>query len=662
MPASSISLTLLRPGTVSGDYPERVITPGGLRTQLTRTLKSFAKVTQDQRGRNQFLTAINAKEHALRSMTDTELQAEAAELSAALGKSGLATALIEHAFAVIREAAHRTLGLRPHDMQLLGAREILSGRLAEMATGEGKTLVASLPATTAALAGIPVHIITVNDYLAARDRDQLQPLYNFLSLNAEVALQTNKPHERREAYACDITYVTGQQLAFDYLHDRLIANGQRSSLRQRIQTLGDSSDSDQQRLLRGLCFAIVDEADSVLIDEARTPLILAREIDSQRVANTYLQTLGVARELRIGEHFHLDCAARRVELTDAGRTHVQFIETPRGGTWETERSLHTLLTQALSALHLYELDIHYFIRDGKVQIIDEYTGRTLPDRSWSRGLHQLIELKEGCEITPARETLSQITFQRLFPRYLRLGAMTGTATEVSGELNRVYNLGVSVIPTHLPSKRTSHAAIIFKTLTDKWAAVVDRVATLHETGQPILIGTRSVQDSEHLSRLLQARRLPHRVLNARQDKTEAYIVARAGQRGAITVATNMAGRGTDIKLEPSTYALGGLHVIVTELHDARRIDRQLIGRCARQGDPGSFETLVSIEDDVFVRFCPKPLKSIVSAVIAVNQRMPLSIYRLAQRLAERHSATIRRRLMRQEKDLENSLGFAKEND
>lgn len=662
MAASTISLTLLRPGAVSGTYPERVEASDGLATQLARTLKSFAKFTHDQRGRKQFLTAVRAKGHALSGMSDTELQAEVTELRGALSQSGLTSALIEHAFALIREAAQRTLGLRPHDVQLLGAREILAGRLAEMATGEGKTLVASLPAAAAALAGIPVHIITVNDYLAARDCDQLLPLYKFLSLNADVALRSKKPHERREAYTHDITYVTGQQLAFDYLHDRLVANGQASSLRQRIRSVGDSSESCQQRLLRGLCFAIVDEADSVLIDEARTPLILAREIESLSIANTYSQALDVARELRVGEHYHLDSVARRVELTDAGRVQVRSIDTPHGGTWETERSLHTLLAQALCALHLYDRDVHYFIRDGRIQIIDEYTGRTLPDRSWSRGLHQLIELKEGCDVTPARETLSQITFQRLFPRYMRLGAMTGTATEVASELGRVYDLGVSVIPTHLPSLRKTHPATIVENLTVKWAAIVERVAARHETGQPVLIGTRSVRDSEHLSALLKARGLPHRVLNARQDKTEAYIVARAGQRGAITVATNMAGRGTDIKLDPSAYTLGGLHIIATELHEARRIDRQLMGRCARQGDPGSFEAVVSIEDDVFVRFCPNIIKPVASAIIPLNRRIPLLIYRLSQRLAERHSATIRRRVMRQEKSLEASLGFAKDSE
>ncbi len=662
MAASSISLTLLRPSAVSGPYPERVITSGGLATQLTRTLRSVARFRWGARARTRFLTAVEAKGYALRTMSDTQLRNEVTALRDALGKSGLTPALTEQAFAVIREAAHRTLGMRPHDVQLLGAREILAGRLAEMATGEGKTLVATLPAAAAALAKIPVHIITVNDYLAERDRDQLLPLYEFLSLSVGAALQRKKPVERCNAYACDIAYVTGQQLAFDYLHDRLVVKGRRSSLRQRIKMLGDAPDASQQRLLRGLCFAIVDEADSVLIDEARTPLILARKIESRGVAGTYAQALDVARGLRAGEHFHIDHGNRSVELADSGHEHVQSISTPQGGTWNTARTRHTLLVQALSALHLYHRDVDYFIRDGQVQIIDQYTGRSLPDRSWSRGLHQLIELKEGCKITSARETLSQITFQRLFPRYLRLGAMTGTAAEVGGELRRVYDLDVSVIPTHLPVRRLPHATAVFRTMSAKWTAVVERIGDRHRTGQPILVGTRSVQDSEHLSALLQARHLPHRVLNARQDKTEAEIVAQAGRRGAITVATNMAGRGTDIKLDPNVHALGGLHVIATELHDARRIDRQLIGRCARQGDPGSYETLVSLEDDVFVRFCPQPLRTLAFSLIVANTRIPMSIYRLSQRLAERHSATIRRRVMRQEKSLDAALGFAKDNE
>jgi preprotein translocase subunit SecA len=401
-------------------------------------------------------------------------------------------------------------------------------------------------------------------------------------------------------------------------------------------------------LLRGLQFAIVDEADSVLVDEARTPLILSGGSDRGGAEKLHRDALEIAGSLgesdyRVGEE--------GIEITSAGQESLERIAGKLGGIWKGPRRREQLARQALTALHVFQRDKHYLVREGKVQIVDEYTGRLMPDRSWERGLHQLIEIKEDVEVTAVRETLARISYQRFFRRYLHLCGMTGTAAEIAGELGAVYRLRVARVPTNRPSRRARQPSRYFGSAAAKWQAVVEAIAERSARGQPVLVGTRSVGASEHLAKLLQEKNIPFRLLNARQDRDEAEIIARAGERGCVTVATNMAGRGTDIRLAPGVAELGGLHVIATELHDAGRIDRQLFGRCGRQGDPGSHQAVVALEDDLVKSFAP-----LFHGTFADRGRVPVrlgaAVFRLAQWRAERAHSRARRDLL----DLDDYLG------
>jgi len=406
------------------------------------------------------------------------------------------------------------------------------------------------------------------------------------------------PEERRAAYACDITYCTNKQLVFDYLKDRLMLGQESRSLHLQVEGLHAEFPRTRRLLLRGLCFVIVDEADSVLVDEARTPLIISNVSDSSQEKQLYGEAVAMARQLASGLDFAIRPREREVDLTERGKRRAAELAEPYGGVWIGPRRREELVRRALSALYLFQRDKQYIVRGDKVQIVDEYTGRVMADRSWERGLHQMIEAKEGCPITGQQETLARISYQRYFRRYLRIAGMTGTAREVARELWAVYRLPVVSIPTNRPVRRRRLPDEVYATAEAKWAAIVEKLRALHAAGRPVLVGTRSVQASERLSELLKAVGLPHQVLNARQDQEEAEVIANAGSRGRITVATNMAGRGTDIRLGPEVAALGGLHVLATERHDARRIDRQLFGRGGRQGDPGSFQVIASVEDEI----------------------------------------------------------------
>jgi preprotein translocase subunit SecA len=513
-----------------------------------------------------------------------------------LAREGLTDELMQASFALVREVADRELGTPHYDVQLLGGWIMANGMLAEMETGEGKTLTATLPAATAALAGIPVHVISSNDYLVTRDAESMSPLYRALGLSVGTITDAEKdPDARRAAYACDITYATSNQVAFDYLRDRIMSKGQRS-FGSRLEGLSCDPAAGGERLLRGLCYAIVDEADSVLIDEARTPLLLARQGASNEQERIYKRALRLARGLEEEVDFCIDRGTGGLSLTADGRERLADLAKPLGGLWSGPRRREEWVQRALTALHLFDRDRHYLVRDG-IQIIDQLTGRVSADRSWDRGLHQLIELKEGCPVTPENETLARISYQQFFRRYLRLAGMTGTAQEVASELWSVYELNTVRVPTRLPSRREIRPPRIFSSAAEKWDAVLESIRSVHREERPILVGTVSVEASEKLSRFLTEKGLHHQVLNARQDAEEARIVAEAGQAGRITVATSMAGRGTDIQLGPGVAEGGGLHVIATEQAEARRIDRQLIGRCGRQGDPGSCESILSLEEE-----------------------------------------------------------------
>jgi preprotein translocase subunit SecA len=657
------STAALRPGIALGPYPQREDLRDGLLDRAAASLGGFIRQRAYGRnpGRGEFLSLVNAEGLRLAELTDKEIRGRIPDLRRRLYSEGLEEPLVACAFAIIREISGRRLGMRPFDVQLLGGRVMLEGKIAEMETGEGKTLTATLPACTAALAGIPVHIVTVNDFLVMRDAAWMSPIYKFLGLTVGTITEGMSPEDRRAAYACDITYGTNKQLVFDYLKDRLMLGRDARPMQLQLEDLHAEHAHASRLLLRGLCFVIVDEADSVLVDEARTPLIISNVGDSSQEEQIYAEAVAIARQMDTGSDFSIRPREHDVELTDRGRRRATELAEPYGGVWMGPRRREELIRRALAALYLYQRDKQYLVRGGKVQIIDEYTGRVMADRSWERGLHQMIEAKEGCAVTGQQETLARISYQRFFRRYLRVSGMTGTVREVAGELWAVYRLPVVTIPTNRPVQRRHLADQVYVTAAEKWAAIVDTLRHLQNEGRAVLVGTRSVSASEHLSELLSAGGLTHQVLNARQDQEEAEVIAKAGERGRITVATNMAGRGTDIRLAPGVAELGGLHVLATERHDARRIDRQLFGRCGRQGDPGSFQVIMSLEDEIFHDFFKGRELLLRRLFPQTGRPLPNWLGKLfvsaAQRHAERHHGRIRRELLRVDDQLSDLLAF-----
>ena len=603
-----------------------------------------------------FVEAVAAHSDAFRKLDGVQLRQCAADLRLRLQRRNWPVDLVAQSFALVREAAARALGMRHFDVQVMGGWLLLNGMVAEMDTGEGKTLTATLPAATVALAGLPVHIVTVNDYLAKRDAELMRPLYQALGVSVGTVAAGMSSAARRQAYRCDVTYCTNKELVFDYLRDRIVLGRKPGSIHLKITRVATPPERQSQLLLRGLHFAIVDEADSVLIDEARTPLIISDSGDVGDVA-AYRDALASAGELEPGLDFAVNERERVVKLTDAGRRRLVEVSPAARSRWHREE----LALQALTALHLMRRDTHYLVRDGKVQIIDEHTGRIMEDRSWEHGLHQMIEIKEGCALTRQNDPLSRISYQNFFRRYRRLSGMTGTASEVRGELWSVYRLPVVRVPTHRPPRRVNLGDSIHPTAEAKWRAVVGRVIELSRKHRPVLIGTRSVAASEHLSQLLSAAGIAHQVLNALHDEAEAAIIAKAGMLGQITVATNMAGRGTDIRLAPDVVSSGGLHVIGTERHEARRIDRQLWGRCGRQGDPGSYEMILSLEDEI-IGTHGAALKRLLSGALSQYGRLGARLADLALRwsqlAAERLHWRQRRDLLKFEEQLAAALAFA----
>jgi len=601
-------------------------------------------------------------DRTLRVRSDAELRTMAGGLRVQLRQRGFLPEYVGLGFALVREASARTLGLRHFDVQLMGGWALLQGRLIEMDTGEGKTMVATLPASVMALAGYPVHVITVNDYLASRDAEEMGPLYRFLGLDVGAVVHGMTRPERRQAYARAVTYCSNKELAFDYLRDRVALAGKGSPLHLSLERLSGRAGRSEDLVLRGLCFGLIDEADSVLVDEARTPLILSSSVGGADDKEQCERALDLARQLVANQDYAVDLADRRVSLTAAGTDAVDRLSAGLDGVWTSTRGREELVTQALSALLLHVRDQHYVVSEGKVQIVDESTGRVMADRSWERGLHQLIETKEGCEPTERRETLARLTYQRLFRRYLRLAGMTGTAREVAREARRVYGLEVVRIPLHKPSQRVHATPGLHLTRQAKWRAIADDVERVAGgLGRPVLIGTRSVRASEEISALLGERGIEHALLNAKQDREEAEVVARAGQPGRVTVATNMAGRGTDIRLGDGVVGRGGLHVILSEYHDSARIDRQFYGRCARQGDPGSCQTITSLEDELFVvhgGFVTRLVQRAAGRGVRLSSSMLGALRRLSQFAAERRNAYIRVQNLQLDRRLDRVLAFS----
>ena len=660
-----MSSETLRPGVARGFYPERQDPSETWLDRNVRTLSgAIARRRHATRPRLEaFAHAVETQAFGLRAESDAGLAPRIESLRRKLVIDGLNEALLPLCFALVREVARRTLGTPHYDVQLAAGWLMARGMLVEMETGEGKTLSATLPAAAAALAGIPVHVITANDYLVKRDADAMRPIYEALGLSVGALSDRERdPAARRAAYACNVTYGTAQQIAFDYLHDGLERRVQRGGLPTQLERFHRGQASDSALLMRGLCFAIVDEADSVLIDEARTPLILSGAGGSADQRRTYRRAMRLASALDEGIHYEVAQREGSVALTEEGRKRLEELAQDLSGFWKGPRRREEWIRKALSALHLFQRDRHYLVRDRRVEIIDQPTGRVSPDRSWEGGLHQLIELKENCPLTAENETLARISYQQFFRRYLRLCGMTGTAREVAGELWSVYRLNTVPVPTRLPVQRRPLGTRVLRTAEAKWQAVVESVRERHGARRPVLVGTCSVAESQHLSQLLTERGLPHQVLNALHDSREAEIVAQAGRPGRITVATNMAGRGTDIGLAPGVAESGGLHVIATQRSEARRIDRQLFGRCGRQGDAGSFEAILSLEDEPVMLFYPAPVRRLLAPLGSGGKPLPAwlaeALTRLPQRAEEKRHVRMRRTLMEVEEYLIELLSFS----
>jgi len=569
---------------------------------------------------------------------------------------------LPEALATMVEVAHRTLGLTPYPVQIMGAMALYQGVLAEMATGEGKSLTACLPSVLAAWTGRPFHLVTVNDYLADRDATEMRPFYTFCGVSVGCVTGQMDPRSRRLNYRQDIVYTTLKELVADLLRDRLILgplhDASRRLLRQRLQPgLRDP----EGVVLNGLDAAIVDEADSVLIDEAVTPLIISRAQENQPLVDACETAYGIAGFLEPETDYRVDKKYKEITLTPAGIKQVEDHATLLQGIWHGPGRREELVKQALTAREFYRRDHQYVVQDDKVAIVDEFTGRLMPNRTWRHGLHQAVEAKEGLPINNPSETLARLSFQRFFRFFMKLGGMTGTAREATGEFWHIYKLPVMAIPTHRPCIRKMLPDAVFATKTEKWAAIVSEIEHFHKTGRPVLVGTRSVKQSENLATMLQEKGLGCNLLNAVRHKEEARIVAAAGEQGRITISTNMAGRGTDIKLGRGVVEMGGLHVIAAERHESGRIDRQLFGRCARQGDPGSARAFISLEDELIQRFVPAPMRKRLTT--AVRRQMP-GVRRLAeaalthaQRKAQRLAYRQRRNVLKMDTWLEDALSF-----
>ena len=606
------------------------------------------------------LWQVLAKGYALHSLDDATLDARVKKLRMRVRRYGLTDRGLVEAFALIREVSRRTLGLYHYKVQVLGALALARGAVAEMETGEGKTLTATLAVGAAALAGIPAHVITVNDYLAKRDANTMRDLFDRLGLSLGVLEHGMQPEERRSAYACDILYTSNKEIAFDYLRDRVKLGGPPPNTRLKVRQFFAPHAVTDPLVMNGLHFAVVDEADSVLIDEARTPLILSRETDAEAEKIWAHEALRLAGTLFEKRDFILHRRDRRVELTPLGKDTLEARAIDRGGIWENRIRREQSVRQALAVNHFYREGDQYIVSDGKVVIVDEYTGRVMEERSWNDGMHQLVEAKEGVEVTARKEVLARMTYQRFFRRYRRLSGMTGTASEVAAELSSVYRLAVVPIPTNVRNRRHKLRTRFFLRADTRWRVVAQRAGALASGGRPVLIGTRSVAASETAAAALDAAGVPHLLLNAKNDSEEAAIIAKAGQAGRVTIATNMAGRGVDIFLGDGVEERGGLHVILTERHDSKRIDRQLEGRTARRGEPGTSEMMLSLEDALI------EMTSAGQSIIAKLARLPgapgrlaaACLFHVAQKRAERTHARARRILLDQDRRLSTLLSFS----
>lgn len=654
--------------SITHDYRlSEFVTPGkmtsGLDAWVDRAVGAVKRRRSVLHGLREDAERVDALSASVRTLSDAGLRARLSECRQWFRRQdgGSDERLIE-SLAAIREAAERTLGLQPFVVQIMGALALHRGFLAEMATGEGKTLTAGLAAVLAGWTRRPCHIVTVNDYLAERDAAWIKPLYAFCGVSVGHVTGAMLPPERSHGYEQDVTYTTSKEIVADFLRDRLRLGRLHIPARRLIARLLQPADRAFAGLvMRGLHTAIVDEADSVLIDEAVTPLIISRAPGGDAMSDGYRTAWQFAGTLDAGVDYTLDTRYREVELTAAGKAKIEACGANLPALWRGSARLTDLIKQALTAREFFLRGKQYVVQDGKVIIVDEFTGRMMPMRRWRDGLHQMIEAKEGVEISPRDETLARLSFQRFFLSFRKMSGMTGTAKEGAGEFWHVYRLPVIVIPTNRPCIRQELPDRVFADWESKWVALVEEITRLYGQGRPVLVGTRSVARSEELAERLSQRHVPFSLLNATRHREEAAIIAGAGERGKITIATNMAGRGTDIKLERGVAELGGLHVIATERHEAHRIDRQLYGRAARQGDPGSAQAFVSLEDELVKRFVPELVRRQVERGVrsgtGAGRKLAGAAFAYGQFNAQRLAARQRQTVLRYDTWLLESLSF-----
>ncbi len=655
MHAPSVRLPI--PGPAFGPYPERSAHaalprrwPSAMSAGAPPAPLGWAQALLPARAQAQFLARVRQAQSAVPAVGSAAFRVHLRSLRAELGLQGLTGPVLEQAFGLVMAATQDTLGLQLFDSQLQAARILLDNRLAEMATGEGKTHAVMLAAAAAALAGVPVHVVTANPYLAARDATALAPLFQALGLKVAAARPAEPTERRREVWAADVAYTAARDLIFDYLRDRQRAQG-------------------EAPLLRGLCMALIDEADSVLIDEACTPFILAEEVQDAPALRRLRAALAAARRLQTGLHYSTQTSVCRATLTDAGLQACPAEAGPgRDPLWAHDHHRRELVEAALAALHLYRNQVHYLVQDGRVEIIDPSTGRVTPGRRWSQGLHQLIELTLGLAPSAEQRTTAQMSFQRFFPRYWRLCGTSGTLREARAELLQTYGLVVQAVPLRLASRRALQGWQLWAEDKHRWAAIARAVAAAHGAGRPVLVACDSLDDADRLCAVLGTLGLRHQRLDARQDAQEAQCVARAGALGAITVATRMAGRGTDIRLGAGVAERGGLLVIDAQANGSARIDRQLHGRCARGGEPGQVLRLQSLQAALFVQQLHPGLLRVLQGLAALPLlsqgraaalpgALAAPLLRLLQTRAQSRERRQRRDLAQHDEQVNRQLGF-----
>ncbi len=608
--------------------------------------------------------AIVGREGEWIELPDHQLQRRLLGYREGFRRGGAAAeSLVLPALAAIREAADRQLGLRPFLVQLMGALALYRGYLAEMATGEGKTLTAGLAAILAGWTRRPCHVVTVNDYLVQRDAEALAPLYHFCGVRVGFVTASSAAAERSKGYGCDVTYVTSKELLGDFLRDRLRLGRLQDPTRRLIRRmLRPQSEAEDGLVLRGLHAAIVDEADSVLIDEAVTPLIISASHRNESLREATRVAHEMIGGLESGADYQTNSRYKEIELTKSGLRKLLDQAAHLPGLWRGNDRRLELVVQALVAREFFHRDQQYIVEDGKLVIVDEFTGRPMPQRTWREGMHQAIEAKENLPVSDPAETVARLSFQRFFRCFHKLCGMSGTARETKGEIWQVYGLPVIPIPTNRPCIRQQMPDRFFPTEPAKWEAILDEVERWHATGRPLLVGTRSVQTSERLWKRLAERGLEAKILNATRLKEEAEIVSLAGEPGRITIATNMAGRGTDIKLGRGVAALGGLHVIASERHESGRVDRQFFGRSARQGDPGSAQVFISFQDELIQRYLARPVRKTLDQAWVRNlpgrRRLARLAFELAQDKAQALAGKQRRNILRSDLWLDEALSFA----